>query len=38
MSEEHQARIQTAVEDMVQSLEREHIRNMQVGDQSQIHC
>jgi len=30
MAEAHQARVQKAVEDMVQSLEREHIRKMQV--------
>lgn len=30
MAEAHQARMQTVVEDMVQSLEREHIRKMQV--------
>ncbi|CAL8321473.1 unnamed protein product [Lota lota] len=29
MAEAHQARIQSAVEDMVQSLERDHIRKMQ---------
>lgn len=31
MAEAHQARVQAAVEDMVQSLERNHIRKMQVG-------
>ena len=30
MAEAHQARMQTSVEDMVQSLERDHIRKMQV--------
>ncbi|XP_035524200.1 protein FAM136A [Morone saxatilis] len=30
MAEEHQARMQNVVEDMVQSLERDHIRKMQV--------
>ncbi|CAL1569513.1 unnamed protein product [Knipowitschia caucasica] len=29
MAEAHQARVQAAVEDMVQSLERDHIRKMQ---------
>ncbi|XP_078480579.1 LOW QUALITY PROTEIN: protein FAM136A-like [Lampetra planeri] len=29
MAEAHQARVQAVVEDMVQSLEREHIRKMQ---------
>lgn len=29
MAEAHQARVQTVVEDMVQSLERDHIRKMQ---------
>lgn len=31
MAEAHQARMQTVVEEMVQSLERDHIRKMQVG-------
>lgn len=31
MAEAHQARMQKEVEDMVQSLERDHIRKMQVG-------
>lgn len=31
MAEAQQARVQKAVEDMVQSLEREHIRKMQVS-------
>lgn len=30
MAEAHQARVQHAVEEMVQSLERDHIRKMQV--------
>lgn len=31
MAEAHQARMQNVVEEMVQSLERDHIRKMQVG-------
>lgn len=31
MAEAHQTRMQTVVEEMVQSLERDHIRKMQVG-------
>lgn len=31
MAEAHQARVHAVVEDMVQSLERDHIRVMQVG-------
>lgn len=31
MAEAHQARVQVVVEEMVQSLERDHIRKMQVG-------
>ena len=31
MAEAHQARVQNVVEDMVQSLERDNIRKMQVG-------
>lgn len=31
MAEAHQARMQNEVEEMVQSLERDHIRKMQVG-------
>lgn len=31
MAEAHQTRVQNVVEEMVQSLEREHIRKMQVG-------
>lgn len=31
MAEAHQARVHAAVEDMVQSLEKDHIRVMQVG-------
>lgn len=31
MAEAHQARIRNVVEEMVQSLERDHIRKMQVG-------
>lgn len=31
MAEAHQARVQAAVEEMVQSLEKNHIRKMQVG-------
>lgn len=30
MAEEHQARVSNVVEEMVQSLERDHIRKMQV--------
>lgn len=36
MAEAHQARMQNKVEEMVQSLERDHIRKMQVG--SQVVC
>lgn len=31
MAEAHQARVQSAIEEMVQNLESEHIRKMQVG-------
>lgn len=31
MAEAHQARVQKTIEDMVQSLERDHIRKMQVS-------
>lgn len=31
MAEAHQTRVQNVVEEMVQSLEKEHIRKMQVG-------
>lgn len=31
MAEAHQARVQNVIEDMVQSLEKDHIRKMQVG-------
>lgn len=34
MAEAHQTRVQRVVEEMVQSLERDHIRNMQVTDLS----
>lgn len=36
MAEAHQARMQNEVEEMVQSLERDHIRKMQVKQSSAI--
>ena len=34
MAEAHQARVQSVIEDMVQNLERDHIRKMQVSGHS----
>uniref|UniRef100_A0A6Q2Y729 Protein FAM136A n=1 Tax=Esox lucius TaxID=8010 RepID=A0A6Q2Y729_ESOLU len=38
MAEAHQARVQKTIEDMVQSLERDHIRKMQVTSYCQHFC
>lgn len=37
MAEAHQTRVQKVVEDMVQGLEKDHIRKMQVSDLTQTY-